>query len=82
MYFLGPLFFNFYVKNLAKTEYKDCTVVQYADDTFLFTFDTDEILLKTKLEHNISKINFFLQSPSGWWTNKKQNILCLASGRG
>ena len=48
---LGPLLFNIYVKDLAKIVEKDCTVVQYADDTFLFTSDTDEISSKTKLEH-------------------------------
>ena len=61
---LGPLLFNIYVNDLAKIVEKDCTVVQYADDTFLFTSDTDEISSKTKLEHNISKIIDFLQSRS------------------
>ena len=50
---LGPLLFNINVNDLAKIVEKDCTVVQYADDTFLFTSDTDEILSKTKLEDNI-----------------------------
>ena len=55
--------FTIYVKDLAKILEKDCTVVQYADDTFRFTFDTDEISSKTKLEHNISKIiDFFAKS--------------------
>ena len=53
---LGPLLFNIYVNNLAKIVERDCTVVQYADDTFLFSSDTDEISSKTKLEHSISKI--------------------------
>ena len=61
---LGPLLFNIYVNNLAKIVEKDCTVVQYADDTFLFTLNTDEISSKTKLEHNISKIIIFLQNLS------------------
>ena len=56
---LGPLLFNIYVNNLAKIVEKDCTVVQYADDTFLFTLNTDELSSKTKLEHNISKIIIF-----------------------
>ena len=60
---LGPLLFNIYVNDLAKIVEEDCTVVQYADDTFLFTSDTDEISAKTKLEHNISKIiDFFAKS--------------------
>ena len=60
---LGPLLFNIYVNDLAKIVEKDCTVVQYADDTFLFPSDTDEISSKTKLEHNISKIiEFFAKS--------------------
>ena len=59
---LGPLLFNIYVNDLAKVVEKDCTVVQYADDTFLFTSDTDEISSKTKLD-NISKlIDFFAKS--------------------
>ena len=61
---LGSLSFNIYVNNLAKIVEKDCTVVQYADDIFLFTYDTDEISSKTKFEHNISEITEFLQSPS------------------
>ena len=60
---LGPLLFNIYVNDLAKIVEKRCTVVQYADDTFLFTLATDEISSKTKLEHNISKsIDFLAKS--------------------
>ena len=60
---LGPLLFNIYVNDLAKIVEKNCTVVQYADATFLFISDTDEISSKTKLEHNISKIiDFFAKS--------------------
>ena len=40
---LGPLLFNIYVNDLAKIVEKDCTVVHFADDTFLFTSDTDEL---------------------------------------
>ena len=47
----GPLLFNINVNDLAKSVEEDRMVVQYADDTFLFTSDTDEILSKTKLEH-------------------------------
>ena len=60
---LGPLLFNIYVNDLAKIVGKDYTVVHYADDPFLFTSDNDEILSKTKLEHNIWKIIDFLRSP-------------------
>ena len=57
------LLFTSAANNLAKIVEEDCTVVQYADDTFLFTSDTDEILANTKLEHNISKIiDFFAKS--------------------
>ena len=60
---LGPLLFNIYVNGLAKIVEKHCTVVQYADNTFLFTSDTDGISSKTKLEHDISKIiDFFAKS--------------------
>ena len=60
---LGPLLFNIYVNDLAKIVEEDCTVVQYADDTFLVTSDTDETLAKAKLEHNISRIiDFFAKS--------------------
>ena len=60
---LGPLLFNIYVNDLAKIVEMDCTVVQYADVTFLFTPDTDEISSKTKLVHNTSKIiDFFAKS--------------------
>ena len=33
---LGPLLFNIYVNELAKIVKKDCTVVQYADNTFFY----------------------------------------------
>ena len=60
---LGPLLLKIYVNDLAKIVEEDCTVVQYADDTFLFTSDTDEILAKTNFEHNISQlIDFFTKS--------------------
>ena len=45
---LGPLLFNIYVNDVAKVVEKDCTVVQYVDDTFS-TSDTDETSSKTKL---------------------------------
>ena len=62
-YYLGPLLSIIYVNDLAKVVEKDCTVVQYADDTFLITSDIDRISPKTKLEHNISKIiDFFGKS--------------------
>ena len=77
---IGPLLFKIYVNDLAKVVEKDCTVVQYADDTFLFTSDTDELLSKTKLEYNISKTIDFCKVPvSG--EQKKHNILCSAPGR-
>ena len=60
---LGPLLFNIYVNDLAKIVEMDCMFVQYADDTFLFTSDTDKISSKTKLEHNISKLSIVLQRP-------------------
>ena len=60
---LGPLLFKIYVNDLAKIVEKICTVVQYADDFFLLTSDTDEISSKTKLEYKISKIiDFFANS--------------------
>ena len=60
---LGPLFFNIYVNDLAKIVENDCSVVQYADDTFLFTSDTDEISSKTKLNITSQKsLIFFAKS--------------------
>ena len=78
---LGPLLFNIYVNDLAKCVEKDCTVVQYADDTF-FTSDTDEIPSKTKLEHNISKLIDFFAKSQLVVNKQKQNILCSAPERG
>ena len=73
---LGPLLFNIYVNDSQKIVEKDCTVVHYADDTFLFTSDTDEISSKTKFEHNISKIiNFFAKSQLV--VNKQNRIYCV-----
>ena len=73
---LGPLLFNLYVNNLAKIVEKDCMFVQYADDTFLFTSDTDKISSKTKLENNISKLLINCKDPvSGEQT--KNRIYCV-----
>ena len=80
---LGPLLNNIYVNDLAKSVEKDCTVVQYAGDTFHFTSDTDEILSKMKLEHNISKtINFFAESQLVLNKQKTEYIIFSAPGRG
>ena len=79
---LGPPLFNIYVNDLAKNADKDCTVVWYKDDTSLFTSDTDEILPKTTLEHNISKIIYFFTKPQILVNKQKQNILCSAPGKG
>ena len=67
---LGLMLFNIYVNDLAKILEKDCTVVQYADDTFLFKSDTDEIS------------SIFAKSQLVVNNKKKQDILCSAPGRG
>ena len=73
---LGSLLFNIYVNDLAKIVEEDCKVVQYADDTFLFTLDTDEISSKIKLELNISKIiDFFAKSHLVLNKQKTENIV-------
>ena len=74
---LGPLLFNNYVNELAKIVEKDHTVVQYANDTFLFTSETDEISSKTKLEHNISKIIDFFWKVSVSGEKTKNRIYCV-----
>ena len=77
---LGPLLFNINVNDLAKIVEKDCTVVQYADGTLLFTSDTDEISSKTKLEHNISKIIYFF-AKSQLEVNKQKTEYIVFSTR-
>ena len=74
--FLRTLLSNIYINELGKIVEKDCTVVQYADETFLFTSNTDEISSKTKLEHNTSKIiEIFCKIPvSGEQTKTEYNV--------
>ena len=60
----------------------DCTVFQYADVVFLFTSDTVEVLSKTKLENDISKIMDFFAMSQLVVNKQKQIILCSAPGRG
>ena len=60
---LGPLLFNIYVNDLAKIVEKDCTVVQYADENFLFTSDNDEISSKKNLNKTSQKLLIFCKVP-------------------
>ena len=52
---LGPLLFNVYFNDLAMIVEIDFTIVQYADDSFVFTSDTEEISSKINFEHNFLK---------------------------
>ena len=62
---LGPLLSNIYVNDLAKIVEKDCTVVQYADKSFLLHPTLMKYRQKQNLNITAQNLSiFFLQSPS------------------
>ena len=49
---LGPLLFNIYINNMRASISKDCNLVQYADDTMIFSDHMDEVHAIKTLENN------------------------------
>ena len=57
---LGPLLFNIYVNRMKEFITEKCELIQYADDTMIFSANTNEKEALKNLEENIKKIkNFF-----------------------
>ena len=57
---LGPLLFNIYVNDMRASITKDCNLVQYADDTMIYSDHVDEVHATKALENNVKNlINFF-----------------------
>ena len=59
---LGPILFNIYVNDLHRVIDSDnCQVIQYADDTFLYSSHTNENIARIYLEKNIEKLCYYFQ---------------------
>ena len=57
---LGPLLFNIYVNRRKEFMTEKCGLIQYADDTMIFSANTNEKEALKNLEENIKKLkNFF-----------------------
>ena len=53
---LGPLLFNLYINNLRSKIPNGCQLVQYADDTLIFTSCDDLQVAKNELEKDLTVI--------------------------
>ena len=71
---LGPLIFNTHVNDLTKIVEKDCTVVQYADDTFLFHSTLMKYRQKQNLNITSQKFLFFFCKVPVSGEHKKKRI--------
>ena len=60
---LGPLLFNKYVNSLYTCIDHKCTVVQYADDTMVFTSSKNNESAVESLETNVNNICDFFDKP-------------------
>ena len=69
---LGPILFNIYVNDLLRVIDSDnCQVIQYADDTFLYSSHTNENIARSYLEKKIEKLCYYFQSHQLMMNNKK-----------
>ena len=76
---LGPLLFNIYVNDLHRTIDNDkCQVIQYADDTFLYSSHTNENIARSYLEKNIEEMYHYFQSHQLMMHNKKTEYIVFA----
>ena len=57
---LGHLLFNIFVKSMRKSVSINCQLVQYADDTMIYSTHLDQNQAIQSLEENVKKlVNFF-----------------------
>ena len=59
---LGPLLFNLYIKDLRTNIPENCEIIQYADDTMLFTADSNLDTACSTIEKGIEKAIEYFQS--------------------
>ena len=59
---LGPLLFNIYIRSMRKSVSNNCQLVQYADDTMIFSAHLDQNQGIQILEENIRKLVHFFES--------------------
>ena len=78
---LGPLLFNIYVNDLHRAIDNDnCQVIQYADDTFLYSYQTYENIARSHLEQNIEELCYF-QSHQLMMNNKKTTYIVFSPSK-
>ena len=58
---LGPLLFNIYVNRMKEYITEKCELIQYADDTMIFSANTNEKKALKNLEENIKKVKKFFE---------------------
>ena len=59
----------------------NCQVIQYADDTFLYSSHTNENIARSYLEKNIEKLCFYFQSHQLMMNNKKTEYIVFAPSK-
>ena len=79
---LGPILFNIYVNDLHRAIDNDnCQVIQYADDTFLYSSHTNEKIARSYLEKYIEKLCYNFQSHQLMMNNKKAEYIVFAPSK-
>ena len=59
---LGPLLFNIYVNDMQQTVTENCSLIQYADDTMIFSSHSDAMQAVEKLNTNVKNLMEFFES--------------------
>ena len=59
----------------------NCQVIQYADDTFLYSSHTNENIARSYLEKNIEKLCYYFQSHQLMMNNKKTEYIVFAPSK-
>ena len=58
---LGPLLFNIYVNDMRQNIAPNFQILQYADDTMLYTTNEDFNIARSDLEKSLSEISDFFR---------------------
>ena len=79
---LGTILFNIYMNYLHRVIDSDnCQVIQYADDTFLYSSHTNENIAGSYLEKNFEKLCYYFQSRQLMMNNKKTEYIVFAPSK-